>query len=448
MELHILDPQYAGDPEAVAMLQAFYSRSSESVASRLTKLGTNLFAVKQALHRYFIGYGHQSIGDCGTITVFIEGVSILAAKALQENPLYNGQECSTRYIELDGNVYQGNAAAHWWLKEYKNVLTNVLQGVRTEHPFEGFDGFDVNNPAHTKPGSQYATWQNATAARAFDVARGWIPADTKTNLSWTTTLRKVNEITTILSAHPLIEVRKMAQALREKLHSVYPHGVSTYVEKDQATADWLENGGTEIWYLDDAKDLHLESNFDTSFVTFDDTYVDFINNRPRHSDLPTWMDGLGQFQLEGLIDYGTWRDLQRHRRNLGRPPALKANDFHPWYFEQVRRYVPDMAASDIIAATQLQIDKQQAKEAKDGWHPDHQYDCPLGTVVPYCYKMGLAQAIYLAELRSGNTVHPILRPIAQNMANELTSLGFRIDFDAQPARFDLKRGTQTIYAKE
>jgi thymidylate synthase ThyX len=106
MELHILSPQFSGDPEALAMLQAFYSRSAESIVSRVERLGKDLTSVKAALNKFYIGYGHQSIGDCGTVTVFVENVSILAAKALQENPLYNGQECSTRYIELSGKVYR------------------------------------------------------------------------------------------------------------------------------------------------------------------------------------------------------------------------------------------------------------------------------------------------------------------------------------------------------
>jgi thymidylate synthase ThyX len=80
MELHILSPQFSGDPEAVAMLQAFYSRSAESIVSRVERLGKDLTSVKAALKKFYIGYGHQSIGDCGTVTVFVENVSILAAK--------------------------------------------------------------------------------------------------------------------------------------------------------------------------------------------------------------------------------------------------------------------------------------------------------------------------------------------------------------------------------
>ncbi|MCI5138224.1 MAG: hypothetical protein D3922_07370, partial [Candidatus Electrothrix sp. AR1] len=83
------------DPESSAMMQALYSRSSSSVENHIEqvrKTGSSNF-----MKSYYVGYGHASIGDCGTTTLFIESVSILAAKAIQDNPLYSGQETSTRY---------------------------------------------------------------------------------------------------------------------------------------------------------------------------------------------------------------------------------------------------------------------------------------------------------------------------------------------------------------
>lgn len=446
MQIHILDPQYAGDPEAVAMLQAFYSRSGESIVSRLERLGNNLTAVKKALHRYFIGYGHQSIGDCGVVTVFIEGVSILAAKALQENPLYNGQECSTRYIELSGAMHVGSPTAMWWQAEYHKVREAVLKGVRAEHPYEAGDGFDINNPEHTKPGSNYAVWENATAARAFDIARGWIPCDALTNLSWSITLRKATEITTQLSGHPMAEVREMAIALRQKLCEAYPHGIAAPTKADSEHADWLLSN-LDAWYCSPVLplDCTVDAKASAPYACFTQEQLTFINNRPRHTPLPHGLETLAHFVIQGQIDYGTWRDMQRHRRNIGLPPAVRPTEFHNWYCEQVQRYVPGMAGDDFVAAAMNQLDKQK----KNDWNPDvSQYDCPLGTVVPYRYEMGLSQALYFAELRSGNTVHAILRPIAQQLAEALRGYGIRVDNDNQPARFDLRRGTQTIYAKE
>ena len=62
-------------PEDVAMLQALYSRSPASVDSHLDKVeevGSGNF-----MDRYYVGYGHRSIGDCGTTTMFIEDLYAL-----------------------------------------------------------------------------------------------------------------------------------------------------------------------------------------------------------------------------------------------------------------------------------------------------------------------------------------------------------------------------------
>src|SRR5207253_5977813 len=85
-------------PEDLAMLQALYSRSGESVVNHLEKVrksGSGKF-----MQKFYVGYGHKSIADCGTTTLFLENVSLLAAKAVQDWALYSGQETSTRYIDM------------------------------------------------------------------------------------------------------------------------------------------------------------------------------------------------------------------------------------------------------------------------------------------------------------------------------------------------------------
>ena len=85
-------------PEAEAMLQALHSRSTGGLSSHLKKLQEK--GPTNFMQNFYVGYGHKSIGDCGTTTLFIEGVSMLVAKAIQDWPLYSGQESSTRYIDF------------------------------------------------------------------------------------------------------------------------------------------------------------------------------------------------------------------------------------------------------------------------------------------------------------------------------------------------------------
>src|SRR5437763_1144731 len=84
-------------PETAAMLQALYSRSSASVSTHIERVASGS---SNFMESYYVGYGHASIGDCGFTTIFVEDVSLLACKAIQDTPLFSGQETSTRYIDF------------------------------------------------------------------------------------------------------------------------------------------------------------------------------------------------------------------------------------------------------------------------------------------------------------------------------------------------------------
>lgn len=69
-------------PEPNAMLQALYSRSPKSVTEHLEQV--KRVGAEKFMASYYVGYGHKSIGDCGTTSIFVENVSMLVAKAVQD----------------------------------------------------------------------------------------------------------------------------------------------------------------------------------------------------------------------------------------------------------------------------------------------------------------------------------------------------------------------------
>ena len=98
ISVYIMDTWAVIDSEAEAMLQALHSRSTWGFERHLEVLAEK--GADNFMSKFYVGYGHKSIGDCGSITLFIEGVSMLGAKAIQDTKLYNGQEASTRYIDF------------------------------------------------------------------------------------------------------------------------------------------------------------------------------------------------------------------------------------------------------------------------------------------------------------------------------------------------------------
>ena len=86
------------NPQDTAMMQALYSRSASSVKEHVEKVKSS--GSGKFMEKFYVGYGHASIADCGSTTIFVEGVSMLVAKAIQQWPLYSGQETSSRYIDF------------------------------------------------------------------------------------------------------------------------------------------------------------------------------------------------------------------------------------------------------------------------------------------------------------------------------------------------------------
>src|SRR5271168_1857432 len=212
-DIFVIDDQH---PEDLAMLQALYSRSPASVVGHLEKLkasGSGKF-----MDNYYVGYGHASIGDCGATTVFIEQVSMLVAKAVQDNPLYNGQEASTRYLDFSKQAlvdpYNHPASKQIldrWMEIYNHVLPLLVTGLEKQRPFD---------PAQYR---NEKSWKNTLQARAFDIARSLLPLGTTTLLSWSTTLRQARDNLRRLKHHPLPEVRDAARNIFAKIVGKYPH---------------------------------------------------------------------------------------------------------------------------------------------------------------------------------------------------------------------------------
>jgi len=132
-------------PEALAMLQALYSRSPRSVREHLLKVKE--VGAEKFMANYYVGYGHKSIGDCGATAIFVENVSMLVAKAVQDWPLYSGQEASTRYLDMTAqevlnplNSPEGKAIQDEWMRFYAHVLETLVPVLKIRFPIkEGED---------------------------------------------------------------------------------------------------------------------------------------------------------------------------------------------------------------------------------------------------------------------------------------------------------------------
>lgn len=454
MKIRIVDDL---NPEDTAMLQALYSRSAESVDNHLGKVkqtGSGKF-----MQSYYVGYNHKSIADCGSTTLFIEDVSLLAAKAIQDWPLYSGQETSTRFINMaeraivcPNGTPEGTQILNRWMEFYRTNQDRVFDIVKKRYPI--------------RDGEAWGTYERAAKARVFDIMRGFLPAGITTQLSWHTNLRQAGDHLNWMLHHPASEIQTIAVKLRELLAEKYPSsgfsttvaGVSGVSNKDEearkARWEWEASVAKEFTYSVDAlHHTHDEVKMTATWlrpVPVELRYRHILSNRPRGCVLPHFLSDLASFTFDFLLDFGSFRDIQRHRNGVCRMPLLDANwGFNKWYLEQLGDPDNDNVGGLRDEAVELIHRQQDAIRRLDIDHVNRQYYFALGYNVPCTVMYALPALLYVLELRSSKTVHPSLRRVVHSMVEKFKKEcpGIALHADMDPDDWDVRRGNQTITEK-
>lgn len=430
----VLNTGAAVNPEAEAMLQALHSRSVGGVAEHLEKLKRS--GAEKFMATFYVGYGHKSIGDCGSVTIFIEGISMLAAKAIQDWPLYSGQETSTRYVDFSKQPFinpvgtlQGTVILEAWRRFYLDGLEPVREHLRRRFPRQKNEDEKI--------------YDKAIHARAFDTMRGFLPAGASTNVAWHTNLRQAADKLALLRNHPLAEVREIADAVEDALREAYPSSFShkRYEDTEQYNASWLAK---ENYFEADASDgVRLERDgIDRAQLA---AAKDILAHRPSKTELPKYLAECGTMQFGFMLDFGSFRDIQRHRAVVQRMPLVTTrHGFHSWYLNEL----PGVLRAQ---AEELITNQERAIAALSAAPEVAQYYTAMGYRLPNRLTGTLPALVYLVELRASRFVHPTLAAIAVNIARilerELSSCGLVLHLDSEVGRFDIKRGEHDILEK-
>jgi len=421
------------DPEAQAMLAALHSRSIGGIKSHLEVLAEK--GADNFMSKFYVGYGHKSIGDLGSVSVFIEGVSMLTAKAFQDSRLYNGQEASTRYIDFATQPFinpLGNKAGE---EIQEDLRTFYLRGIK-ELPAHLMEKYPKQGE------EKESIYEKAILARAFDIMRAFLPAGAATNLAWHGPLRLFGDRLQVLRHHPLTEVRETADALEKALLRAHPNSFTD--KRYEKTEEYLEQSSTLTYFNPETcSPLEITRNtFDIKFLT---EHAELLKNRPEKTELPKAFDEAGELQFTYLLDFGSFRDIQRHRAVVQRMPLLTTRfGFESWYLSEM----PDSLRIDAEKFISKHAEAVAALDAPD---EIKQYYTAMGFFTANRLTGTLPGLTYLVELRSGSTVHPTLRLLAQRMGEKMkealhdTLCALHVDMNE--ARFDTKRGAHDILVK-
>ncbi len=425
------------NPEDTAMMQALYSRSAASVTEHVAKVkqsGSGKF-----MEKYYVGYGHASIADCGSTTIFIEGVSMLVAKAVEDWPLYSGQETSSRYIDFARqpiidplSTQLSRTVLDSWVEFYTASQSIMTEHLRLKYP--------------RRPDEDEAVYERAVTARTFDILRGFLPAGITTQLSWHTNLRQAWDKLALLRHWPLSEVQETAKLIHAQLQAKYPSSFSHQLYDEQEKY-WRYLGEKHAYYLknppaDGTGDFSAATNIKPSALNI---YRDILNKRPPKTNLPHFLTQLGTCTFNFLLDFGSFRDLHRHRNGVCRMPLLTTRfGFNSWYLEQLPVDLKQTAIK-LIKDQKITISKLEAKSSK----LEAQYYIAMGFNVPCQVSYGLPPTVYVVELRSGKMVHPTLRRVAHKMDKFLRRKFpfLQLHSDLNPDDWDIRRGKQDIREK-
>ncbi|PKK82985.1 MAG: hypothetical protein CVT49_11005 [candidate division Zixibacteria bacterium HGW-Zixibacteria-1] len=429
-EVIILDTGSVIDAEAEAMLQALHSRSTGGLRNHLKVLAEK--GADNFMEKFYVGYGHHSIGDCGDTTIFIEGVSMPAVKAVQDNPLFRGQESSTRYLDFSKQPFidptetdKGKRLLEKQRQFYIDAQEPTRQWLKKLHP--------------KNDGEKQSIYGKAIDARTFDITRSLLPAGASTNFSWHTDLRQAADKLMFLTHHPLPEVRNMASAIKEALQKHHPHSFGHDIPEE--TEKYQDLIAEYYYYHEPDCPDEPTINFDNIDRNELNKFEDLFKKRPPKTGLPKFVGQIGTLDIRYQLDYGSFRDVQRHRAITQRLPLLTTElGFNQWYIDNlpvaVREQLP--AHLNLIERTIGELDIPRELQ---------QYFIPIGYNTSNRFTGDLPATIYMVEIRDSRFVHPTLQKVAHNIGQQITrQLGIKLNVDPEPNRFDIKRGEQDIIA--
>ncbi|MBI3871492.1 MAG: FAD-dependent thymidylate synthase [candidate division Zixibacteria bacterium] len=333
-------------PEVVAVAFAKTSRSPEpfdQIAAELTEAGSAQFHEK-----WVVGYGHASVAEHAILSLAVENVSILAAKAIEDNRLASYTEKSTRYQIYDPKrVYRpaglaGNPALS---RQYENLITELLTTyIAWSEKAMAWLKREIPRP----PDKSERLWESRLRAQACDAIRYLLPTATLTNLGWTINARALAGAIRKLTGSDLAELREIGNEVKmaalEKVPTLLKYSdpdlarsqgarnVAAVMEPQmgapsriggacppearvlQYDPDGLKHLACAVAYANQPADWQELGCLIDRWSTVGMLELIHRSLAPLgpFDPLPRAFEHLN-YLIEITVDYGAWRDIQRHR---------------------------------------------------------------------------------------------------------------------------------------
>lgn len=452
-------------PEVKAVCFAKCSRAPEpfdEIAKELTEKKSSEFHEK-----WVVGYGHSSVAEHAVLSIAVENISILATKVLEDNRLASYTEKSTRYQIFDKNRYYKPAkimdsdlrevyerAGDYLFQVYETFTRPMLEFIKKK------------NLKSEKMGEKL--YETVSKAKVCDNIRYLLPASTQTNLGLTMNARCLEWAITKLLTHPLDEMQEIGREIKEVAEKITPT-----LMKYAAPNEYIRNTDTELLHLnkwmfenyrapearqsgvvlvDFDKDAEnklvaallyrasalpysqIKNKVDQMPQTIKEAVVDASLKYRSPHDRPLRELEHVYYTFDLLMDYGAFRDVQRHR--IATQTNQKVTVQHGYS-------VPD----DIVEAGYESGFRNAMAVAEEAYHKiyekfpeEAQYIVPLAFKKRVLITWNLRELHHFIPLRSGKKGHISYRRIAQQCWKELEKVHPLL---AKYIKVDMTGGTES-----
>ena len=437
---------------AAGIVAAPQSGSAGAVAGSAAEAHLAVRRAQDFYDRILDGYGDDSIGELGGAHLAAEGISMLAAKAVQDcriggSPL----EKSTRYVSF-GEQAGGDflfykepvlmASAH--RERYLALCRALFTAYRDLHaPVAEYVGTVSPRPDAVTE----RAWRASVNARAYDALRGLLPAATLTNMGVFGNGRFFEALLVKLHLAELAELRGLAQAMQGELgkvipsfvrraHPAHPHfagfqrhgAAQAALRRRLGAAIATDPGSPGVRLIDHDADAEVKV---LAALAYPEAQASLGACR-------RWAAGLSATERERLLgelaaargnrrhkppraaelavytfdlvgDFGMYRDLHRHRMLTQERQVLTTRLGYE-VTEDVR------GAGVELRFRALMDQAAETVEAIAAEHPlEAQYAVPMAFRIRWTMTVNLRALIWLCELRSQPQGHPAYRRMAQHL---------------------------------
>lgn len=422
-----------------------------------------LVAIQQAeafYDRVLIGYGDDSVAELGGAHIACEGISNIAAKALEDSRLgISPLEKSTRYVPFDRKIdgryrycRESSIMASSHAERYEATLDHLFD-TYTALIAPLLNWVQTHTPKDTTTSER--AYNNATRAKTLDLLRGLLPMATLTNVGLFGNGRAFEYLLVKLAASPHEEVRALGISMQQELDQIIPSFVkraktergaqyarylSTNCERTELLAqkllEQIEPASTSTVQLvecDPDAEVKVVAAilYPHTDLTFEQIkeYVTGLSTTERVEIISTYVgERESRFHRPGrafeetyytfdmLADLGAYRDLHRHRVLTQERQHYSVRHGYevPIELEAANLAQPYRRALDYAAETTYLISLDFPDAA--------QYVVPFAYRMRWRIKLNLREVYHLVELRSSRQGHPSYRIIAQEMHRQISAV--------------------------